>query len=348
MLKNKSENIIYLIIWLIVLILPVFTLQGARGFSQIRVYMEWIRLLPFLLIFVVNNSFLVPKLLMNKKTVIYGISTFILVIGVTLASPYLRYLQDVIYDLHQQTPRRNPRYAQGKTLEYRMATNILISFLVIGFNNAIKLLLKREKDEKLREQKDKVYLETELSFLRNQISPHFFMNTLNNIHALIRFDADQAQKSVVKLSTLMRHLLKDSKNGTATIESEFEFIKSYVDLMRIRYSDKVKIEVNLDVAESDRIIPSMLFTSLIENAFKYGVDSSQPSFVSISAKLDDNELYFTVKNSKALIENESTTGLGLENLKKQLFLLFGANYDLDINDSDSEFIVNLKIPLNHD
>lgn len=348
MLKNKSENIIYLIIWLIVIFLPVFTLQGARNFSQTKVYMEWIRLLPFLLIFIINNSLLVPKLLMNKKTVIYGISAFILVVGVTLASPYLRSLQNIIFDWHQQVPRRIPLRAQGTTLEYKMATNILISFLVIGFNNAIKLLIKREKEEKQREQKDKIHLETELSFLRNQISPHFIMNTLNNIHALIRFDADQAQKSVVKLSTLMRHLLRDSKSGTATIESEFEFIKSYIDLMRIRYSEKVKIDVNLDVAESDRIIPSMLFTSLVENAFKYGVDPSKPSFVSISAQLNKNELYFIVKNSKALIDVESKTGLGIDNLKKQLLLLYGTNYDLEINDSESEYIANLKIPLSDD
>jgi len=348
MLKNKSENIIYLIIWLIVYLLPIFTLQEARNFSQTRVYMEWIRMLPFLLIFIVNNSLLLPKLLMHKKTILYGISALALVIVVTLASPYLKHLQNLIFEWLQETPRRVPMYVQNRTLEYKMATNILISFLVLGFNDGIKLLISREKEEKLREQKEKIHLETELSFLRNQISPHFFMNTLNNIHALVRFDAEQAQQSLVKLSTLMRHLLKESKNGTASIASEFEFINSYVDLMRLRYSDKVKIKVALDVADSDRIIPSMLFTSLVENAFKYGVDPTSPSFVSISALLQNDELFFTVKNSKAHIDKVTSTGLGLENLKKQLLLLYGTRYSLDINDSDSEYVVNLKIPLNDD
>ncbi len=349
MLKNKSENIIYLIIWLIVLFLPVFTLQGARNFSQTRVYMEWIRMLPFLFIFIINNSVLVPKLLLNKKTVFYGISVLVLVVGVTLASQYLRYIQNLVLEWQQQSPRQYLFRSQGKTFEYRMATNILISFLVIGFNNAIKLLIKREKEEKLREQKDKVHLQTELSFLRNQISPHFFMNTLNNIHALIKFDADQAQKSVIQLSTLMRHLLNESKSGTATIQTEFEFIKSYVDLMRIRYSDKVKITVELDVAESDRIIPSMLFVSLVENAFKYGIDYTKSSYVSIVARLENDELFFEVKNSKAQQNKEEVnTGVGLVNLEKQLVLLYGTNYSLDITNGDLEYIVNLKIPLNDD
>ncbi len=348
MLKNKSENIIYLIIWLIVLSLPVFTLQGSRYFSQTQVYMEWIRLLPFLLIFSINNSILVPKLLLNKKTVFYGISVLILVVGVTMASQYLKYIQNLVLEWQQQRPRQYPFRSQGKTFEYRIATNILISFLVVGFNNAIKLLINREKEEKLREQKDKAHLQTELSFLRNQISPHFFMNTLNNIHALIKFDADQAQKSVIQLSTLMRHLLNKSKNETATIETEFDFIKSYVNLMRIRLSEKVNITVHLDVKESDRVIPSMLFISLVENAFKYGVDYSKPSYVFISAHIKNDELYFDVKNSKAVLNTDKTkTGVGLKNLENQLVLLYGTNYSLTISDGESEYKVNLKIPLNH-
>lgn len=349
MRKNKRENIIYLIIWLFVLLLPVFTLQGARNFSQTRVYMEWIRMLPFLLIFIINNSVLVPKLLLNKKTVFYGISVLVLVVGVTLASQYLRYIQNLVLEWQQQSPRQYLFRSQGKTFEYRMATNILISFLVVGFNNAIKLLINREKEEKLQQEKDKVHLQTELSFLRNQISPHFFMNTLNNIHALIKFDADQAQKSVIQLSTLMRHLLNESKNGLATIQTEFDFIKSYVDLMRIRLSKRVEITIDLDVTESDRIIPSLLFISLVENAFKYGVDYSKTCFISIIAGVENDQLFFEVKNSKATQnEEEVKTGVGLENLKKQLVLLYGPNYSLDITDNDFEFIVNLKIPLNDD
>ena len=350
LLINHRENIIYAIIWLIVMFLPVFTLQGARDFSSSKVYMEWIRLIPFLVVFLINNSLLVPQLLLKKRILVYFLSVSLLIAGIALVSPYLRILQSLVFKWLGQVPPAIPRRLPGLSAEYRLATNVLISFLVVGFNNAIKLLIQREKEEKIREQKDKMHLQTELSFLRNQISPHFFMNTLNNIHALIRFDADQAQKSVVQLSTLMRHLLNESKSGISTIEKEFEFIKSYVDLMRIRYSDKVRIDVSLNVSEKHRTIPSLLFVSLVENAFKHGVDSSVSCFVSIVGRVEDNTLIFEVKNSK-LKQNRQPikkAGVGLANLKKQLMLIYRNNYSLDISDGESEFDVILKVPLNHD
>ncbi|MGQ1785816.1 sensor histidine kinase [Saccharicrinis sp. GN24d3] len=349
MLKNKRENIAYLIIWSIVIALPVYTLQGGREFSQVRVYMEWIRLIPFLLIFVINNSILVPQLLHKKRTLYYLILVTLLVTCVTLASPLLKFLQNVVFDSFEQVQRTAPRRALARSSEYKMATNILISFLVIGFNNAIKLLIQREEEEKLREQKDKIHLQTELSFLRNQISPHFFMNTLNNIHALISFDTGQAQKSVIQLSTLMRHLLNDSQTGTSTIKEEFEFIKSYINLMRIRFYDNVKITLHLDVEQNNRTIPSLLFTSLVENAFKYGIDDTKESFVTVTANIKNDELFFEISNSKAEVQHEEeTTGLGLINLEKQLALLYGDHYNLDIIETEKTYCVNLKIPLNND
>ncbi|WP_161636279.1 sensor histidine kinase [Saccharicrinis fermentans] len=348
--KYKGENIAYLIIWCIVIALPVYTLQGARDFSHTKVYMEWIRLIPFLLIFMVNNSILVPHFLLKKQNLRYLSLVFVLVIIVTTASPYLKYIQHMVFESFDQIQRINPRRISGRSLEYKMATNVLISFLVIGFNNTIKLLILREKEEKLREQKDKTHLQTELSFLRNQISPHFFMNTLNNIHALISFDTGQAQKSIIQLSTLMRHLLNDSQAGTSTIKDEFAFIRSYIHLMRIRYYDNVHINLHLEVEQSNKTIPSLLFTSLVENAFKYGIDDTKESFVTVSAHIKDNELLFEIANSKheSLENKREKTGLGLINLEKQLVLLYGTNYSLAIEDREKTYCVNLKIPLNND
>jgi LytS/YehU family sensor histidine kinase len=349
MQQNRSENIIYLIIWLVVVFLPVFTLQGGRDFNQTRVYMEWIRLIPFLLIFIVNNSVLVPGILFRKKTLLFVTLATVLIIIITMLSPNLRYIQNLVFEWQQQKPPLAPNRLMSRTPEYNFATNVLISFLVVGFNSAIKLLLQREKEEKLRGKRDKIHLQTELSFLRNQISPHFFMNTLNNIHALIKFDATQAQKSIVQLSMLMRYLLNDSKSGSATIKDEFGFLKSYIDLMRIRYSESVRITVDLEVEHGNSIIPSLLFVSLVENAFKYGTDNTSPSFIEIGAHTANDELTFEVKNSICVHPNSETkTGLGLSNLKKQLSLLYESNFSLTIADRETEYHVKLVIPLNHD
>ena len=350
MKKNKGENIAYIIIWSIVIALPVYTLQGAKDFSHTKVYMEWIRLIPFLFIFTINNSILVPHFLLKKQTLRYVILVLLLVSLVTMLSPYLKHIQNWVFQSFDQKTRISPRRLTIRSFEYRIATNILISILVVGFNNAIKLLIHREKEEKLREQKDKTHLKTELSFLRNQISPHFFMNTLNNIHALISFDTNQAQESVIQLSTMMRHLLNDSQTGTSTIKQEFDFIHSYINLMRIRYYDNVTINLHLDVPENNRTIPSLLFTSLVENAFKYGIDDTKTSFVNVSAHVKDEALFFEIANSKQdeSPNKDTQTGLGLVNLEKQLKLLYGSHYSLDIVDGEKTYCVNLKIPLNHD
>ncbi|WP_180327367.1 sensor histidine kinase [Labilibaculum manganireducens] len=244
---------------------------------------------------------------------------------------------------------RKPLFEGYKSFNYIIFENMIISFLVIGFNNAIKIGIQRHLEELQHEEKEKIYLKTELSFLRQQISPHFFMNTLNNIHALIEIDQIQAQKSIIKLSKLMRYLLNESQQGTATIREEFEFMTSYIDLMRIRYSDKVKINIDLDVKEDYIKIPSLLFISLVENAFKYGVSYSQESYIFIDAKQDQHWLIFEIKNSVSpLSKKEKGIGVGLVNLQKQLDILFDGIQSLNITESENEYYVRLTIPLEND
>ena len=369
--QKRSENIIYSFICAIVLALPVFTLKGGDEFSWNRVILEWIRILPFLLIFIINNSLLVPKLLFQKKFIWYFTSVSALVILFSAINHLPNVLHDFLFSKpfpndmpmhpggHMKPENmmdpffppndRKPLFEGYKSFSYIIFENMIISFLVIGFNNAIKLGIQKHLEELQQEEKEKIHLKTELSFLRQQISPHFFMNTLNNIHALIEIDQVQAQKSVIKLSKLMRYLLNESQQGTATIREEFEFMTSYIDLMRIRYSDKVKININFDIKEDYIKIPSLLFISLVENAFKYGISYSQESYIFIDAKQDQSWLIFEIKNSVSpLSKGEKGTGVGLVNLQKQLDILFNGTQSLNITESENEYYVRLIIPLEND
>ncbi|PKQ62303.1 hypothetical protein BZG02_13405 [Labilibaculum filiforme] len=372
--QKKGENLIYALLWLMVLSLPVFTLKGGDEFNWNRVFLEWMRILPFLLIFIINNSLLAPKLLFKQKLIGYSISILAIVILFSIFNNLPQIAHDFLFQklgpglegnpMHPGRPispdsmgafpepppfGRHPQMGADKPFSYLIFENMIISFLVVGFNNAIKLGIRRQKEELQREEKEKIHLETELSFLRTQISPHFFMNTLNNIHALIEMDQVQAQKSVIELSKLMRYLLNESQQGTATIKAEFEFLNSYIDLMRIRYTDKVKIDINLDIKEKHRKIPSLLFISLVENAFKYGVSYSQDSYISIHAKQDQEQLSFEIKNSISSKSNtEKGTGLGLVNLQKQLNILFKGEESFEIIESENEYQVKLIIPLQDD
>ena len=194
---------------------------------------------------------------------------------------------------------------------------VVISILIIGFDTGLKLSVKWMQSEQQRAKAEKQSVENQLAFLRNQVSPHFFMNTLNNIHSLIDIDTEEAKESIIRLSKLMRHLLYDSEQNKIAIEKEFEFIRNYVDLMKLRFSDKVKISLLFPTEIPLKSIPPLLFTSFLENAFKHGISYQSESFVTIVFRIHDDMLDFEIINSNPESNGEKTNGgIGIVNSKK--------------------------------
>lgn len=355
-MRKDKENIIYLLISLIILLMPVFILRNEQQLTTSRIIMEWIRILPFFFIFIFNNAVLIPVYLFKKKQALYFVLLSISIIVIAWLGDYTRYFNEFIRsegpppDVAPDFGHMLPPIGIERELSpwQRITDTIILGYMVAGFNTAMKLILKSKEDEKQHEEQQKIMLQTELSFLRQQISPHFFMNTLNNIHALIDIEKTQAQEAVIQLSRLMRYLLTESQNGTAVLKDELDFLNSFIDLMRLRYSDRVEISVDLNIDMPERKIHPLLFVSLVENAFKYGVSYSKPSAISIQAKTSANALVFSVKNRKFQETTESGTGLGLENLRKQLALLYGSNFSLEILETADIYHVELKIPFADD
>ena len=206
-----------------------------------------------------------------------------------------------------------------------------ISVLVIGFDTGLQISVKWAHSEQLRIQAEKDNVENQLAFLRNQVSPHFFMNTLNNIHSLIDIDTTEAKESIIKLSKLMRHLLYDSEVEQIPLKKEIEFIQNYVELMKLRYSDKVQIDLQLPGQLPDKSIPPLLYTSFVENAFKHGISYQESSFITIAFFIEAENLVFEIKNSNPGIKREEeSSGIGIENSRKRLDLIYGNRYTLEI------------------
>ena len=157
----------------------------------------------------------------------------------------------------------------------------LITLLILGSDTALRIIFRWTRIEKERELLEKEKIKSELAFLRNQVSPHFFMNTMNNIHALIAIDPRKAQNSVMQLSKMMSYLLYNTNEGYTKLSQEIEFIKSYTKLMKLRYSSKVAINLNFPDEIPEVNIPPLLFTALVENAFKHGVSYISESFVDL-------------------------------------------------------------------
>jgi len=191
-------------------------------------------------------------------------------------------------------------------------------------------------------------VETELSFLKSQINPHFFFNSLNNIYALIAINVDEAQKTVEKLSGLMRYLIYESDGETVHLKKEFEFTRNYIDLMKQRLTSKVNLMVDIQQEIPDVEIPPLIFIPFVENAFKHGISYREASFVDITLRVKDDKILFTCKNSIPKTNKLNSTengGVGIANIKKRLELLYGKSAQLIQNDKNDLFVVELFLPI---
>lgn len=221
-----------------------------------------------------------------------------------------------------------------------------IAFLMVGFNIAIKLFFKSFRDEEMLKELEHQRLQSELQYLKYQINPHFFMNTLNNIHALVDIDTGKAKNTIVELSKLMRYVLYEASNKTTLLSREVQFLENYVGLMSLRYTNNVFIKMNFPAEVPEVEIPPLLFISFVENAFKHGVSYRNESFIRVLVQWEEeNRLSFRCTNSNNGSSDEQHHGIGLENIRKRLRLLFGNDYTLSITDEKQTFDVLLIIPL---
>lgn len=223
---------------------------------------------------------------------------------------------------------------------------LMIAILVIGLNLAIKLMFRLIREGQRMKELEKQTLQAELEYLKYQINPHFFMNTLNNIHALIDIDAEKAKDTVLDLSKMMRYVLYDTEQSKLPLEKEIQFLTNYIDLMKLRYTDQVDIRINFPDDIPNVQVPPLLFISFLENAFKHGVSYQHKSYILFSIDVVDNMLECRVENSRSdKIQTQQESGIGLENVRKRLRLLYNEDYTLEIRDSEDKYIVLLIIPV---
>lgn len=222
---------------------------------------------------------------------------------------------------------------------------IVMLILMFGANLGIKGYYHSREDRKRLAELEKKNLEQQLEYLRYQINPHFFMNTLNNIHALVDIDPEKAKDTILELSKMMRFVLYEGNKQGVPMSRELDFIRHYIELMQLRYTDKVRIALDLPGEVPDRQIPPLILITFIENAFKHGVSYQRDSFIEVKMAVEGDELHFECCNSKANVSNEEKGGVGLSNVRKRLNLLYGNNYALRVHDVADVYTVELTLPL---
>lgn len=185
----------------------------------------------------------------------------------------------------------------------------------------------------------------ELALLKSQINPHFFFNTLNNLYGLTVEKSDRAPEVVLKLSEMMRYTIYEGKKTTVKLEDEIIYLNNYIELQKLRYQKRVDVTFEHS-SDKDYEITPLLFIILMENAFKHGVESvMKDAFVQLCLKANDGVVIFESENNFEISKIEKSAGIGLENLKRRLNLIYPNKYRLDINQSEQTFRAVLKIEL---
>lgn len=291
-----------------------------------------------------NIYVLMPKFTFKKKYVSY----IVLILASIFAMVFVKF--NLTYFLVSQNVwPEGPEIINDLTLNYTIDM-MFGELYVVTFVTAIKITLDFLEEHKRVANLEKAQLETELLFLKTQISPHFFFNTLNNIYSLAVEKSKKTPKIILKLAELMRYLLYETKNKRQSLENEILCIQNYLDLERVRHNDDLEIDMSISGDIGDKEIAPIILLTFIENAFKHGVHKTIGEVkIEIHLSIKNDFLYFTISNPVPILTKHQddfsrSSGIGLENVKKRLALGYKKNdYKLIIKNDENMFLVKLKI-----
>ena len=331
--KNKPQYrylLLHILCWSVVIIAPLFFHSSENSWSQ-----AWARYaralgapLSCMIVFYVNFLWLVPRYLVKNKDwkIFIALNILVLILGVFFTDVWRwtnhQLLSDLI-DFGNRGPKNHPPRIQGYFYL------LLWYILFIALSVAVRMYQRWQHLEEVRKEVETARTEAELSNLRNQLNPHFLLNTLNNIYALIAFDQDKAQTAVGELSKLLRHVLYLNQQDFVPLSKEADFMKNYIELMKIRVTDNVKIINNINVQPNDSTpVAPLIFISLLENAFKHGISPQGKGEIKIDLNQVNGEIFCEIRNSyyPKRENDKSGSGIGLEQVSRRLELMYPDRY----------------------
>ncbi len=369
---SRQETYANILLWSVMLIVPMVgmvvlsSLDNNYEFRWIDAWHVLKPLLVILLAFLIHNYFIAPILIYKHNKMRYAVMLSILLIAFVAyqctsgppAKPGMLPPPEHAQMTKQHSNDKSARHAESKQhisqgrmhQPHPLATPhdfTMFSLLIfsLGANLGMKLYFKSQQDEQQLASLEKENLRQELVYLRYQINPHFLMNTLNNIHALVDIDPSEAKSSIVHLSKFMRYLLYDSEKEYITLQQAVDLVKQYIDLMSKRYCDSVDIRFDEPEQVPNVGLAPLILMPFIENAFKHGVSYNKPSFIHMALSVQDNRICFNCINSKNDIKHE-VGGVGMTNVVKRLDLIYGDQYTLRVDDKE-QYSVCLTVPAHH-
>jgi hypothetical protein len=329
--RRTLELTIHLISWFVILGFPlVMEDRSSNGIDLARYLRHCSVPVCYVLVFYLNYLLLVPRYLFHNR-----MRSFI--VGNALAIIVAALMLHIAQSLMTPPPHIDgPFHPAPHWVFY--TRDVVSMIFVAGLGTAIRTSLRWRHTEEQLIEAEQQKAEAELKNLKNQLNPHFLLNTLNNIYALIAFNSDKAQEAVQELSRLLRYVLYDNQANYVPLEKEMDFIRNYVSLMRIRVSAQVNVALKLEPDPGkELVITPLLFISLIENAFKHGISPTEPSFISIAITGQaDGQVRCEIMNSNhpKSPADKSGSGIGLQQVQRRLDLTYPGRYEWHHSVSD--------------
>lgn len=338
--NNKITFLSHLLIWFVLFSMPFVLSYGQEDINRIIMHF-WIPVVFYAIIFYFNYFVFIDRYLFTKKMLLFiGINFGMIALFILLRG----LIEDTFFNELLRRPSADDKEI-GPPFRLSIYIQMLSYIAPLLFSIAIKTTKRLVETESERKEAVNYQLQSELQHLHYQLQPHFFFNALNNIYSMVDISPDQAKKSIHSLSKLMRYMLYETDMELVPLSKEIDFMKKYIDLMKLRMSEKTTVKHHFPSEETGIKIAPLLFISLIENAFKHGVSASKESLISITLTCDKNRVIFTVENDDfpKKTNDKSGSGIGLQNLEKRLQLLYPNNYRFENSIKNQRFSVTLSI-----
>ncbi|WP_240676052.1 sensor histidine kinase [Botryobacter ruber] len=332
-LKKRYHIAFHVLCWLVVAAFFFYYLHSSGNLTFFRGLDVMIGLLFNIIIFYVNWYVLIPKFLARNRILQYIGYMLATLLFISLIRPPLDYF--VFGDFN---PNMQSVYSSELLLQY-----LLGGLINVFISSALKVTGNYIRNESRNKELEKQKLTAELAYLKSQVNPHFLFNTLNNIYSLAYKQSPETPDAIMKLSLLMRYMLYESNDTLVSLQKEVEHIHNFIDLQKLRLREQASIKFDIQGDMTGKIIAPMMMMTLVENAFKHGLVSKNEVGISINLVVNDKSLTFSTINNTSSHKKKGFGGIGLENLKQRLKMLYPNRHELTFEEKEGIFYATLKL-----
>lgn len=344
-MNNRVSIVIHLIFWLFLAMICAMAIVSNP--SHITLHEIWVTFgfygLINISIFYINYTLLIPQLVRErKKYALYIVSIVLLIVFMVI----LKMLVALLYsDIILKDLKAGSAIKVHAALPQYIFRTVFISGFFIVISSLIKFAVDWFGNERVQRQLEREKKDMELQFLKSQLNPHFLFNSLNNIYSLAYQKSDKTADAVLKLSEIMRYMIYESNDSWVPLSKELDYVKSYIDLQKLRFKDGAAVELSVNGEINAQPIVPLILISFVENAFKHGIANDPSDPIRINLIANQRILHFSISNKKNNFNKDEMGGVGLSNVERRLQLLYPDRYKLDIVNSATHYTSELILDI---